>query len=224
MGVTLTVREVACEIAARPVRAVLRRGGSFGGPPTTYVRCSERTCQYTDINQAPCPLRVELFEMQSHRLVAERVSGSTEPTCLACIALTLHVSHDDVRRGLWPLCDHGLVRFRAGRCRMCGHRGVVAHAARPRPPRAARGATETRVATARTSADDRSAVTGRVRAWLTQAAGDAYCPGCLALAVRASLEEVRRLFAATGPLHTLVAGAGACSSCGREQPFLATTR
>ena len=131
MGAAPAVREVACQIAAKPVRAVLRRGGSFGGRPTTYVRCSERACQYKDINEAPCPLRVELFEIQSYRLVAERVTGSMEPTCLACIALALHVSHDDVRRGLWPLCDQGLVRIRAGRCRMCGHRGVVAHAGRP---------------------------------------------------------------------------------------------
>jgi hypothetical protein len=185
------------------------------------VHCSEIACQYVDTTAPPCPLRVELFEMPSDRLVAARVTAQTDPTCLECVASALQVTHDEVRRGLWPLCDRGVVRLRPGRCRTCGKRRVVVHAARPRAPHPASALAEPPDGDAE-PAGERRGVIQRVLAWLAQAAGEPWCPACLALAARASLEEVRECLGVTGPLRQLAVAPGPCSACGREQPLRAT--
>jgi hypothetical protein len=218
MGINPSTRELQCPIAAKSVRAVLRRGGLLGGPATMHVRCSEFTCQYIDTNEPPCPLRVELFEVPSDRLVAERVTTQTDPACLECVASELHVTHDEVRRGLWPLSDRNLVRVRPGRCRTCGRRRVVVHSTRPRAPHPSRASGG---APGADEAAERGAVVQRMLSHLAQASGEACCPACLALAARASLEEVRSALGATGPLRQFVVAAGECSACGREQPLLA---
>jgi hypothetical protein len=235
MGINPTTRELPCPIAAKSIRAVLRRGGLLGGPPTTHVRCSEMSCQYVDTNEPPCPLRIELFEVASDRLVAERVTSQVEPMCMECIAAALQVTHDEVRRGLWPLSDRALVRVRPGRCRTCGRRRVVVHSTRPRgaplgrasasPPVepvatngvAARGAGTNGAA----EAGERRAATQRLLGRLVDSAGDAFCPACLALGAGASLEEVRQALGPMGPLRHFVVGGGECSMCGRGQAVLA---
>src|SRR5436190_7930460 len=47
---------VDCSIAGKRVSAQPRSGLNIleGGRP--YLRCSERDCQYVDLNQPPCPL------------------------------------------------------------------------------------------------------------------------------------------------------------------------
>jgi len=237
MGIHPTTRELPCPIAAKSIRAVLRRGGLLGGPATTHVRCSELSCQYVDTNEPPCPLRIDLFEVPSDRLVAERVTSQVEPTCMECVAAALRLTHDEVRRGLWPLSDRALVRVRPGRCRSCGRRRVVVHSTRPR------GAPVTRVGapsvprvptnggamngmhrpgpngTAATA--ERRAITQRVLSRLVDSAGDACCPACLALGAGASLEEVRDTLGPMGALRHFVVGGGECSMCGRGQAILA---
>jgi hypothetical protein len=238
MGINPTTRDVPCPIAAKPIRAVLRRGGLLGGPATTHVRCSELSCQYVDTNEPPCPLRIELFEVPSDRLVADRVTSQVEPTCMECIAAALRLSHDEVRRGLWPLSDRALVRVRPGRCRSCGRRRVVVHSTRPRGapvPRAAAGSPLERRATngaapngthhagAHGAAEtvEHRAVTQRVLSRLVDSAGDACCPACLALGAGASLEEVRQVLGPMGLLRHFVVAGGECSMCGRGQAVLA---
>jgi hypothetical protein len=230
MGINPTTRELDCPIAAKPIRAVLRRGGLLGGPATTHVRCSELSCQYVDANEPPCPLRIEIFEVPSDRLVAERVTTQVEPTCMECIASALRLSHDEVRRGLWPLTDRALVRVRPGRCRTCGRRRVVVHSTRPRgapvprtavPPVAPMGGLAAHHANGAAATAERRAATQRVLSRLVESAGDACCPACLALGAGASLDEVRQVLGPTGALRHFVVGGGECSMCGRGQAILA---
>jgi hypothetical protein len=230
MGINPTTRELDCPIAAKPIRAVLRRGGLLGGPATTHVRCSELSCQYVDSNEPPCPLRLEIFEVPSDRLVADRVTTQVEPMCMECIASVLRLSHDEVRRGLWPLTDRALVRVRPGRCRTCGRRRVVVHSTRPRGVGGARtavGPVEPMAMLAAHHANgaagttERRAATQRVLSRLVESAGDACCPACLALGAGASLDEVRQVLGPSGPLRHFVVGGGECSMCGRGQAVLA---
>jgi hypothetical protein len=232
MGINPTARELPCPIAGKPIRAVLRRGGLLGGPAMTHVRCSELSCQYVDANEPPCPLRLELFEAPSDRLVAERVTSQAEPTCMECIADALNVTHDEVRRGLWPLSDRALVRVRPGRCRTCGRRRVVVHSTRPRSAPVARGSAPVPVPTSDLAPNGAAAhgcapnlgarreLTRRLLDRLVEGAGDACCPACLALGSGTSLEEVRGALCPTGALRHFVVPGGECSMCGRGQAIL----
>jgi hypothetical protein len=201
---------------------VLRRGGLLGGPATTHVRCSEVACQYVDANEPPCPLRLDLFEVPSDRLIAERVTTQIEPICMECVAGALHLTHDEIRRGLWPLSDRNLVRVRPGRCRTCGRRRVVVHSTRPRTAPAPNGAgTNGAAKNGAPVATERQATTQRVLTHLGDASGEACCPACIALGAGASLEEVRSALATTGPLRQFVVPGGECCVCGRDQPLRA---
>jgi hypothetical protein len=234
MGINPTTREIECPIADKSIRAVLRRGGLLGGPATTHVRCSELSCQYVDTNEPPCPLSLQLFEVPSDRLVADRITTQVEPICMECVAAVLRLTHDEVRRGLWPLSDRALVRVRPGRCRTCGRRRVVVHSARPRgataPRTAAVPVTTNGAAVTGTYRPDingavetaeRRALTQRLLSRLVDSAGDACCPACLALGAGASLEEVRETLGPIGPLRHFVIPGGECSMCGRGQSVLA---
>jgi hypothetical protein len=214
MGVASAIRELSCPIAAKPIRAVLRRGGMLGGPPTMHVRCSELSCQYVDSNEPPCPLNVQLFESPSDRLVADRLAAQLEPTCLECVTQGLELTYAEVRRGLWPLADRKVVRVRSGRCRKCGRRRLVVHAARPRR---ARGSTTM----PSPSPAQPNATVLRILRCLAAGQGGAYCPACLALAAGTSLDDVRQAVGPAGPLGQFAVGAGECGSCSRNQPLLA---
>jgi hypothetical protein len=51
-----------CGVVSETVTITLRRRASFDETHgTLFVRCSERDCQYADVNEPPCPLTVELF-------------------------------------------------------------------------------------------------------------------------------------------------------------------
>lgn len=212
MGVAPAVRELACPIAEKPVRAVLRRGGMLGGPPTMHVRCSEISCQYIDSNEPPCPLNVQLFASPSDRLIADRLTAQAEPMCLECVTQGLQVTYAEVRRGLWPLADQKVVRVRSGRCRKCGRRRLVVHAARPRRTRGAPPPTIT------TSPVEPPTTVLRILRGLAAGQGHAYCPACLALAAGTSLLDVRQALAPSGPLFQFEVGPGECDACGRHQP------
>src|SRR6185503_15112098 len=113
-----------------------------------------------------------LFAVPADRLVAERLTAQIDPMCLECVENALHVTHDEVRRALWPLSDRALVRVRPGRCRTCGRRRVVVHSIRSRSAPASRATP----APEPTPAETREASLQRVLVCLTDAAGDARCP------------------------------------------------
>jgi hypothetical protein len=156
---------------------------------------------------------------------------------MECVATALHVTHDEVRRGLWPLSDRGQVRVRPGRCRTCGRRRVVVHSTRPRsapgrgyaPIEAVAAPTNGVAHHAGKSSNgngaaqtaERQAATQRLLTRLVDASGDPCCPACLALGAGASLEDVRNALSATGPLRHFVVEGGECSGCGRQQTLLA---
>ena len=64
-------KSIYCEVVSQQVVAALRRR-VFGDAGNLFVQCSERDCQYFDVNEAPCPLRVELFAAELQELSARR--------------------------------------------------------------------------------------------------------------------------------------------------------
>lgn len=64
-------KSLYCEVVSQQIVAVLRRR-VFGEAGTLFVQCSERDCQYFDVNEAPCPLKVDLFAAELQELTARR--------------------------------------------------------------------------------------------------------------------------------------------------------
>ena len=208
-------REISCSIAGTTVHAVLRRGGMLGGPERTYVWCSERSCQYADLNRPPCPLSVALFQETSDRLVAAHIVAQVGFMCLGCISLTLGITHEQVRHALWGLVDDSIARLRPGRCRGCGRRRVVVGADRPRtaprrvrPPIASPAGTD-------------AAAPARILAYLSGVSDTAFCPACLALATKNTLTDVVTALAPRGALERFAVMNRECAACGRRMPVLA---
>ena len=115
-----------CSIAGKSVGISLRHGGGLQEPDTVYVRCDERDCQYVDLNQAPCPLRVDMFADGSDRRVVEYLSQHAgERVCYACLTEILSVTHDQVRRASWRLKDEAGFTIRPARCVACRRRRVT---------------------------------------------------------------------------------------------------
>jgi hypothetical protein len=50
-----------CTVVSEDVGISLKRRASLSGSNELFVRCNERDCQYVDLNQSPCPLRLDLF-------------------------------------------------------------------------------------------------------------------------------------------------------------------
>jgi len=50
-----------CDVVSEDVTVSLRRRRSLLGKGDLYVQCSEMDCQYVDLNEPPCPLRLDLF-------------------------------------------------------------------------------------------------------------------------------------------------------------------
>jgi hypothetical protein len=115
-----------CTIAGKTVGISLRHGGGLQEPETVYVRCDERDCQYVDLNQPPCPLRVDMFaDGSDRRVVAYLHEHAGERVCYACLTETLSVSHDQVRRASWRLKDEPGFTIRPARCVSCRRRRVT---------------------------------------------------------------------------------------------------
>ena len=64
-------KSIYCEVVSQQIVAVLRRR-VFGEAGTLFVQCSERDCQYFDVNEPPCPLKVDLFAAELQDLSARR--------------------------------------------------------------------------------------------------------------------------------------------------------
>jgi hypothetical protein len=50
-----------CTVVSEGVEIALKRRSSLSGSNELFVRCNDRDCQYVDLNQSPCPLRLDLF-------------------------------------------------------------------------------------------------------------------------------------------------------------------
>jgi len=62
-----------CPVISETVSITLRRKISLEGRGALSVRCSEKDCQYVDVNEPPCPLSLALFaEEIAARAIAPR--------------------------------------------------------------------------------------------------------------------------------------------------------
>jgi hypothetical protein len=115
-----------CQIAGRTVGISLRHGGGLQEPDRVYVRCDERDCQYVDLNEPPCPLRVDMFADGTDRRVAQHLtSHAGQHICYACLTDSLEITHDQVRRATWRLREDIGVVIRPSRCASCRRRRVT---------------------------------------------------------------------------------------------------
>jgi hypothetical protein len=115
-----------CSIAGRTIGISLRHGGGLQEPTGVYVRCDERDCQYVDVNQAPCPLRVEMFSDASDDSVASHIATHAGTRfCYACLTELLGITHEQVRRASWRLKDIPGFSIKPARCVECHHRRVT---------------------------------------------------------------------------------------------------
>ena len=56
-------RDYFCVVVSEDVKVVLRNKPSLGLKSSNelFVQCNQLECQYVDLNQSPCPLRLDLF-------------------------------------------------------------------------------------------------------------------------------------------------------------------
>jgi hypothetical protein len=115
-----------CAIAAKTVGISLRHGGSLQEPGTVYVRCDERDCQYVDINEPPCPLRVDMFTDGTDDRVGRHLAENAGTRfCYACLTEILSVTHQQVRRASWRLKEVPSFAIKPSRCAACRRRRVT---------------------------------------------------------------------------------------------------
>ena len=64
-----------CTVVSEDVGISLKRRASLGLESKTelFVKCNQPDCQYVDLNQSPCPLRLDLFaeELEKRERKAE---------------------------------------------------------------------------------------------------------------------------------------------------------
>ena len=56
-------KDYFCTVISEVVVIALRNKPSFGikSKNELFVKCNQSECQYVDLNQPPCPLRLDLF-------------------------------------------------------------------------------------------------------------------------------------------------------------------
>ncbi len=56
-------KDYFCTVISEVVVIALKNKSSFGIKPKNelFVKCNQSECQYVDLNQSPCPLRLDLF-------------------------------------------------------------------------------------------------------------------------------------------------------------------
>ena len=224
-------RPFECHIAGRTVGISLRHGGGLQEPGNVYVRCDERDCQYVDLNEAPCPLRIDMFADGSDRRVAAHLaSRAGEHICYACLTEALGITHDQVRRATWRLRQEIGVVIRPSRCGSCRRRrvtiGLPAGATVsvvPGPPaidiepvRAVK-----RVIRHDEPSDNGDSGVRRLLEFITQTEGRAHCTSCLAFATDLPLADVRRALLLLEGAPELDRREAACEVCGRWQAVVA---
>ena len=180
-------RPFDCVIAAKTVGIALRHGGGLQEPDRVYVRCDERDCQYVDLNEAPCPLRPEMFADGSDDRVAQYLESQANVRfCYACLTEKLGVTHDQVRRASWRMKDEPGFAIRPARCAVCHLRRVTVILHRE-------GAAPARWAT--THKPDVQPVKTRpnqeLEEYLRRHAGYGFCAHCLAGALKGRPADIR---------------------------------
>jgi hypothetical protein len=68
-------KEFFCTVVSEDVEIALKNKASFSREPKSelFVQCNQLDCQYVDLNQSPCPLRLDLFgeEIEKRKKWAE---------------------------------------------------------------------------------------------------------------------------------------------------------
>ena len=211
-----------CSIAAKTIKIQLRSGRTLGEPDRPYVRCSERDCQHVDLNEPPCPLRVDMFPEDADRdlLVKYLAKATGQRFCFGCLTQALNVSHDVIRRLAWHLAAIAVTRV--GRCATCARRAVTiqlpaAHAADVLSTVAGAAGPSIGATRAMVRADGASPPE-RVVAALNTAPGEPWCAACVALTARLGLVEVRVAIAELSSRAAVsIDPDGTCAVCLRLQ-------
>jgi hypothetical protein len=62
-------KDYFCTVVSEHVEIVLKNKSALGPKPKNelFVQCNQPECQYVDINQSPCPLRLDLFAEEIER-------------------------------------------------------------------------------------------------------------------------------------------------------------
>lgn len=63
-----------CTLVSEEVKIALKNKPSLGfeSESELFVQCNQSECQYVDLNQPPCPLRLELFAEEIERREEKR--------------------------------------------------------------------------------------------------------------------------------------------------------
>jgi hypothetical protein len=232
-------RSLPCSIAGKVVNITLRHGTGVHEPAKLYVRCEERDCQYVDLNQAPCPLRVEMFDDGSHLDVAGHLTEHTGARfCYTCLTVMLGITLDQVRRASWRLQrDVAGLYVKPLRCSVCRHPRVTIGITADRAAlavRAPRQRTEQKVVLTGTVPEQRPPgtikdgrpATGesqsprRVVESLLISTGDWYCATCVAFGAEIALGDAKAIVGNLEQLMEFERRTTACSICGRRQAVI----
>jgi CheY-like chemotaxis protein len=210
-------RPFDCPISGTTVFVKWRAGGNFLEPAHSYVRCSERDCQYVDLNTPPCPLNISMLDDgSSDRIVSYLTERAGWRLCYPCVETALTATHEQVCRATRRLRDDAGLVIRVGRCAVCRRRRSTLMLPRPQPATglvAGAAAMTPPQGRAEMSSADESAV--RVLASL--ATQPATCAACMAFVAKLSLADTRATVARLCERGLVETHPGACETCGRQQ-------
>ena len=67
-------KDYFCDIVSEDVKISLRRKPSLNlqSKDELFVQCDQLECQYVDVNQSPCPLRLDLFSEEIEKRERKR--------------------------------------------------------------------------------------------------------------------------------------------------------
>jgi hypothetical protein len=205
-----------CSIAGKTVAVTLRHGGGLQEPEGVYVRCDERDCQYVDVNQAPCPLRIDMFADGSDRRVAEHVASHAGTRfCYGCLTDVLSVTHEQVRRASWRLKDVQGFAIKPSRCAECRRRrvtiGITPEGAEAVRAAVAAGPTDGLAAGAAPMVG--AGFSAPLSAYLQAQPSFAFCAHCLARELAISAAAARDAMWSLESTETANVRTGQCVSC-----------
>lgn len=211
-----------CAIAGTFVMIQPRTGQNLGESGQPYVRCSERDCQYVDLNQAPCPLRAGMFDdTDAHRLAAY-LASARRPICYACLGEKLDLTHDIVRRIAFRLTREAGAAIGPGRCVVCASRRVTIRV--PRGP--VNDLPSDASPVPRCASVDEPDIPGqcaRVEVALPTAP-EASCATCVALRVGLPLIDVRQAIDTLVSSGKVAVSVSMCTTCCRVLAVARSTR
>jgi hypothetical protein len=203
-------RPFDCTIANKVVGITLRHGGGLQEPDRVYIRCDERDCQYVDLNQPPCPLKLEMFADGSDERVADFLGDRPGMRfCYACVTTTLEISHDQVRRASWRLKEDPGFSIRPSRCAGCNRRRVTV---------ALEGDGLGRTAASAEPLEEAS--TQALSEYLRERAGFALCAHCLARELGTRPAAIRDAMWKLEVQPTFHIRTGQCVSCLLTKPSI----